>query len=166
MQIPELLRLTEDEVGSLRKSELVQYFLALQSHARNSQPLHDAPPPPEPLPSPVQVDKVDKLPPFLAIPVELRLQIYSYLLSPPLIEAFIPGPHPRQLQGPLGLAQSFPPAILRANKQVYHEALTVFYGAQSQTVRANIDYYVWMHKTQVYPLPLYPPLAHIYTFPI
>lgn len=134
----------EEDVWSLPKSELRKYFLALQAHARNPQDLSDslvirAASPPRTPPS--------ELPPFLLLPPEVRNIIYSYLLSPPYSTP-IRGPHPRQLQKEIFLSQSFDPAILCVNHQIYNEALLVFYGGPSQVIHITIDYNVWHHKVQ------------------
>jgi hypothetical protein len=142
--IPFLLQLKEEDVWSLPKSELRKYFLALQSHARNPQDLSEAcvPPPASP-PSLAPT----LLPPFLLLPPEVRDIIYTHLLSPPASTP-IRGPHPRQLQTQIALSQSFAPAILRVNRQIYSEALLVFYGSSTQCVHITIDYNVWSHKVQ------------------
>jgi hypothetical protein len=86
------------------------------------------------------------LSPFLQLPHEIRDLIYKLLLSPP--GQIRRGPHPRQLQTPLFFTQAFPPAILRTNRQVYHEALAVFYGSITQRIQITIDYNIWNHKVQ------------------
>ncbi|KAM3083381.1 hypothetical protein ACMFMG_004032 [Clarireedia jacksonii] len=84
---------------------------------------------------------------LLRLPLEIRQFIYSLLLTPPL-DYPRPGPHPRQLQSHIHLSQSFEPALLRLNRQIYHEALPVFYGGPRQIVSLTIDYDIWMHKTK------------------
>jgi len=147
ISIPFLLRLKEEDVWALRKSDLRKYFLALQSHALSSQPLPDISASPTSHPSPLPVSQPEILPALLRLPLELREIIYKYLLSPPASEP-IRGPHPRQLQTQLSLSQSFAPAILRASRQIFHEALAVFYGCSTQTIYIKIDYNVWTHKMQ------------------
>jgi hypothetical protein len=38
--------------------------------------------------------------------------------------------------------------VLRTNKQIYREALPIFYGSDTQTVHTTIDYNIWSHKVQ------------------
>lgn len=140
-----LLELTEDEVFQLRKRELRQYFLILQAYIRD----------PRPLPDPFAISEVPVTPPatpkvlspFLNLPLEIREMIYMKLLSRP-VSVPIRGPHPRQLQSHISLSQAFAPAILRANKQIYSEALPMFYGISTQCVHTTIDYNIWSHKVQ------------------
>jgi len=140
--------MSEEAIYSLRKQDLRACFLSLLQYARDPTPLAapqlSLPPaslPPRPLPA------------LLALPLEIRQQIYQHLLTPPSKNP-IKGPHPRQLQAPLSLSQSFPPSILRVNKQIYAEAVPIFYGSPPQTVYITINYQVWAHKTQRSPLIL------------
>jgi hypothetical protein len=71
--------------------------------------------------------------------------IYINLLSPPAKKR---GPHPRQLQSPVYFSQGFAASILQTNRQIYAEALRVFYGAKTQSVHLTIDYNLWNHKIQ------------------
>jgi hypothetical protein len=79
--------------------------------------------------------------------LETRHLIYTHLLSTPASTP-IRGPHPRQLQTQVALSQSFSSAILRVNRQVYGEALFIFYGSKTQCVHITINYNVWSHKVQ------------------
>ncbi|KAM3069931.1 hypothetical protein ACMFMF_008285 [Clarireedia jacksonii] len=152
-----VLNITEDAVWSLRKQDLRNYFLTLQKY---TQSLVAQMPSPDPVgigigmrSGSVEADPTAPRPAdtprssLLRLPLEIRQFIYSLLLTPPL-DYPRPGPHPRQLQSHIHLSQSFEPALLRLNRQIYHEALPVFYGGPRQIVSLTIDYDIWMHKTK------------------
>jgi hypothetical protein len=153
------LAITEDAVWSLRKQDLRNYFLVLQKHTRS---LVAQMPSLDPMgrgigmglgSGSLEADSTTPRPAdpprsaFLRLPLEIRQFIYSLLLTPPSDFPRL-GPHPRQLQSHIHLSQSFEPALLRLNRQVYHEALPVFYGGPLQLVSLTINYDIWMHKTQ------------------
>lgn len=58
------------------------------------------------------------------------------------------GPHPRQLQSHIYLSCVFEVAVLHLNRQIYHEALPIFYGDPLQTISITVNYNLWAHKTQ------------------
>ncbi|KAH9204152.1 hypothetical protein DL95DRAFT_471754 [Leptodontidium sp. 2 PMI_412] len=145
LSIANLASLDEEIIWSLRKSELRHYFLALQSYVRTVLP-------PNPLsaqgiPTPPTSFSVSSasLPPLLRLPLEIRHQIYAHLLRGPFPDQHFRGPHPRQLQLPLSFNQSFPPAFLLVCKQLYNEAIPIFYGSADQTLNITINYDLWTY---------------------
>jgi hypothetical protein len=141
--IPYLLQLHEEDVLTLPKRDLQRYFLAIQAHVKATQDI----------PKDIvttnhhRQSEPANLPPFLLLPSEVRDLIYSFLLDPPASTP-IRGPHPRQLQTQIALSRAFAPSILRTNRQIFAEALSVFYGSLTQWVNITIDYNVWSHKVQ------------------
>ncbi|KAF7883827.1 hypothetical protein EAF00_011139 [Botryotinia globosa] len=146
--IEQVLTISEDAVWSLRKSDLRTHFLTLQEY---TQSLSNAVPRVDSgaeihndlneIPSP------EILPPLLRVPVEIRQLIYRHLLTPPSNDPRL-GPHPRQLQSHIYLSRAFEVAVLHLNRQIYHEALPIFYGDSLQTISVIVDYNLWTHKTQ------------------
>lgn len=148
--VQDIIHLPEDAVWALRKKDLRNYFLALQTWALNPQPLDPLTLPPTSLES--HPTKPADLPSLLRLPLEIRRLIYTQLLPPPCSPP-IRGPHPRQLQNHVHLSQPIPSNLLRLNHQIRSEALPLLYGCPSQTVYIKIDYNV-----------VRPPMHH--TFPI
>lgn len=147
--IERVLTVSEDAVWSLRKSDLRSHFLILQQYTQSL--------------SSIVVPKTDccgdtydesdethlteTLPPFLKLPLEIRRLIYRHLMTPPSDEPRR-GPHPSQLQSHIYLSRSFEVAVQYLNRQIYHEALSIFYGDPLQTIFITINYNLWAHKTQ------------------
>ncbi|KAF7874389.1 uncharacterized protein EAF02_008366 [Botrytis sinoallii] len=137
----------KDAVWSLRKSDLRTHFLTLQQYTQslsNAMPrvdsgaeIHD---------DLNEIPLPEILPPLLRMPVEIRQLIYRHLLTPPSNDRL--GPHPRQLQSHIYLSRAFEVAVLHLNRQIYHEALPIFYGDSLQTISVTVDYNLWTHKTQ------------------
>ncbi|KAF7876566.1 hypothetical protein EAF04_001655 [Stromatinia cepivora] len=146
--IERVLTISEDAVWSLRKSDLRTHFLILQQYA---QPLSDAVPRTDS--SGDAHDDLNEthlsgaLPPLLRVPLEIRQLIYRHLLAPPSDDPRL-GPHPRQLQSHIYLSCVFEVAVLHLNRQIYHEALPIFYGDPLQTISLTVNYNLWAHKTQ------------------
>ncbi|KAF3189830.1 hypothetical protein TWF788_009816 [Orbilia oligospora] len=70
--------------------------------------------------------------PFLALPLELRNEIYKHLLCTPAQ----PVPYPLQLQNPPPYSRIFlNPSIFRVNKQVHSEATRIFYSTTTFIIR-------------------------------
>ncbi|EGX44799.1 hypothetical protein AOL_s00176g81 [Orbilia oligospora ATCC 24927] len=70
--------------------------------------------------------------PFLALPLELRNEIYKYLVYTPAQ----PVPYPLQLQNPPPYSPIFLNlSIFRVNKQVHSEATRIFYSTTTFTIR-------------------------------
>jgi hypothetical protein len=162
--VQQLLDLSNEDVYSLPKQALRDAFLNLREYALNPYPiLHPSAITPDPATSSNSSSSSSSssstapadLPPLLRLPRELREMIYQQLLSPPS-RTPIRGPHPRQLQTHITLSQSFPPALLRLNRQIRAEALPVVYGSAEQTVHVVVDYNVWAHKTRRSDLVLSP----------
>lgn len=154
-----LLHLSRDEVYSLPKQGLRDAFTALQEYALNPYPLLPAPSASSITTAAASASSIHAdLPLLLRLPREIRELIYLQLLSPPS-HTPMRGPHPRQLQAHISLSRSFPPALLRLNRQIRAEALPMMYGAPGQTVHVVIDYNVWAHKTRRSDLVLSPDLT-------
>ncbi|KAI9643455.1 hypothetical protein NHQ30_008074 [Ciborinia camelliae] len=146
--IERVLTISEDAVWSLRKSDLRTHFLLLQRYTQS-------------LPNAVlkadaggdiyddhnETYLTETLPPLLRMPLEIRQLIYRHLLTPPSDDPRL-GPHPRQLQSHIYLSRSFEVAVLHLNRQIYHEALPIFYGDPLQTISLTVNYNLWAHKTQ------------------
>lgn len=134
--IQDIIALPETEVWSLAKKDLRSYFLALQEYSRNPQQVTHLVSLPGP---PSQNEGAKEIAPFLRLPLEIREQIYKYLLPPPVSQPIL-GPHPRQLQNSIHLSQLIPASILLLNRQIHDEALPLFYGSPDQVVSIKIDY--------------------------
>jgi hypothetical protein len=159
--VQQLLDLSKDDIYALPKQALRDAFINLREYTLSPYPLlHPSATTPDPATSsnssssPASSEPAD-LPPLLRLPRELREMIYQQLLSPPS-RTPIRGPHPRQLQTHIALSRSFPPALLRLNRQIRAEALPVVYGSAGQTVHVVVDYNVWAHKTRRSDLVLSP----------
>lgn len=150
LNITSILHLPEDAVWSLRKTDLQNVFLALQSYSLAHLPPTLFTPSPSfstpPTPPLSTTAMLVPTPAFLRLPLEIRRQIYTACL-PPSVSPPVRGPHPRQLQNPLHLTQPIPPSLLQLNQQIRSEALPLLYGAPSQTAHIVIDYNIWVHKT-------------------
>ncbi|KAH6677530.1 hypothetical protein B0J14DRAFT_615687 [Halenospora varia] len=153
--IQDIIALPETEVWSLAKKDLRSYFLALQEYSRNPQQVTHLVSLPGP---PSQNEGAKEIAPFLRLPLEIREQIYKYLLPPPVSQPIL-GPHPRQLQNSIHLSQLIPASILLLNRQIHDEALPLFYGSPDQVVSIKIDYNIWAHKTYRSDLVLSPTLT-------
>ncbi|KAF5876530.1 uncharacterized protein Bfra_002935 [Botrytis fragariae] len=146
--IEQVLTISEDAVWSLRKSDLRTHFLTLQQYTQslsNAVPrvdsgaeIHD---------DLNEIPSSEILPPLLRMPVEIRQLIYRHLLTPASNDPRL-GPHPRQLQSHIYLSRAFEVAVLHLNRQIYHEALPIFYGDSLQTISVTVNYNLWAHKTQ------------------
>ncbi|KAB8293139.1 hypothetical protein EYC80_007490 [Monilinia laxa] len=145
--IERALTISEDAVWSLRKSDLRTHFLILQQYSQSlshvvpiidSGDTHD---------NSSETHLTEVLPPLLRMPLEIRQLIYRHLLTPPSDDPRL-GPHPRQLQSHIYLSRTFEVAVLHLSRQIYHEALPIFYGDSNQTISATINYNLWAHKTQ------------------
>ncbi|KAH8661357.1 hypothetical protein BGZ60DRAFT_412939 [Tricladium varicosporioides] len=155
ISLQSIIHLPETEVWSLTKRDLRSYFIALQEYSRSSQQAVD----PISLPSPPsQNESVKEIAPVLRLPLEIREQIYKYLIYPPASQPIL-GPHPRQLQNSIRLSQPVPANVLRLNRQIHNEALPLFYGSPEQVVSIKIDFNVWEHKTYRSDLVLSPTLT-------
>ncbi|KAH6664160.1 hypothetical protein B0J14DRAFT_248107 [Halenospora varia] len=145
LSVTNLASLGEETVWSLRKSELRRYFLALQSYVRTGLPLNPLPAPVISIPPTSLSLSLASLPPLLRLPLEIRYKIYASLLQGPFPDQPFRGPHPRQLQLPLSFSQSFPLAFLLVCKQLYNEAIPIFYGSADQTLNITINYDLWTY---------------------
>ncbi|KAJ8063804.1 hypothetical protein OCU04_007663 [Sclerotinia nivalis] len=146
--IERVLTISEDAVWSLRKSGLRTHFLTLQQYA---QSFSDAVPRTDSSGDAHgdlnETHLSEALPPLLRVPLEIRQLIYRHLLVPPSDDPRL-GPHPRQLQSHISLSCVFEVPVLHLNRQIYHEALPIFYGDPLQTISLTVNYNLWAHKTQ------------------
>ncbi|KAA8566365.1 hypothetical protein MFRU_019g00130 [Monilinia fructicola] len=146
--IERVLTISEDAVWSLRKSDLRSHFLILQKYSQSLShvlPIVDSGGDTHDNSNETHVTGI--LPPLLRMPLEIRQLIYRHLLTPPSDDPRL-GPHPRQLQSHIYLSSTFEVAVLHLNRQIYHEALPIFYGDPNQTISATVNYNLWAHKTQ------------------
>ncbi|ESZ90659.1 hypothetical protein SBOR_8959 [Sclerotinia borealis F-4128] len=146
--IERVLTISEDAVWSLRKSDLRIHFLILQQYTQspsNAMPKPDSGG--DTHVEPNETHSAEILPPLLRMPFEIRQLIYRHLLAPPSDDPRL-GPHPRQLQSHIYLSRSFEIAVLHLNRQIYHEALPIFYGDPFQTISLTVNYNLWAHRTQ------------------